>query len=294
MEQFFLNISSKNIIVKEGVSFDKLKPSMVYYLIVRLVVNLQLFLKFLIISLAIFALDYFKVLATLETIFYQATNPIQYGLYSSGSTFSRKFHSLTTLKTTVDENQALKQKLTDLYSENANLKRQLNETQALLDQQASLDPKIFKLLPARPIGKNRYLQIDKGSNDGVKVNQAVVFKDNLIGQVISFSEKGAKIKLLTDPDTKLAALSQNVKGKAKGVMIGQFGSEMLFDKILHQESLSVGDLVYSDGSESVLPRGLILGRVTQVLDQPTQVFKQAKVKPIFDLRDLEVVFLILE
>ena len=66
------------------------------------------------------------------------------------------------------------------------------------------------------------------------------------------------------------------------------------DKILHEEKIAVGDLVYSEGTEGFLPRGLILGKVTEVLERATQVFKQAKVKSVFDIRDLELVFVISE
>jgi len=63
---------------------------------------------------------------------------------------------------------------------------------------------------------------------------------------------------------------------------------------LHEEKITEGDLVYSEGTEGFLPRGLILGRVTQVRELQNEVFKQAKIKPIFDVRDLELVFLIQE
>ena len=69
---------------------------------------------------------------------------------------------------------------------------------------------------------------------------------------------------------------------------------MLLDKILHEEPIAQGDLVYSEGTEGYLPRGLIVGRVNEVIEKQNEVFKQAKVKPIFDIRDLELVFVIQE
>ncbi|OGE39700.1 hypothetical protein A3E86_00175 [Candidatus Daviesbacteria bacterium RIFCSPHIGHO2_12_FULL_47_45] len=66
------------------------------------------------------------------------------------------------------------------------------------------------------------------------------------------------------------------------------------DKILHGESVADKDLVYSEGSESKFPRGLILGQVIRVEDRQNEVFKQAIVKPVFVVGDLDLVFVIVE
>lgn len=192
------------------------------------------------------------------------------------------------------ENKALKEQINKLLSENAKLRKDLAETRVLVSQAAHLDPSTYNLTAARPVGAGRYLKIDKGADSGIKTGEAVVFNDNYIGKIIQVSEKSANIQLLSDPDSKVAAFSQGLETHAKGILIGQFGSEILMDKILHEEKINEGDLVYSEGTEGFLPRGLILGRVVQVLEQPTQVFKQAKVKPVFDIRDLELVFVIRE
>jgi len=92
----------------------------------------------------------------------------------------------------------------------------------------------------------------------------------------------------------MAAFSQGLEGVAKGVLVGQFGTESLLDKILHEETIKAGDLVYSEGTEGNLPRGLILGKVVEVKGEENEVFKQAKVVPVFDIRDLELVFVIIE
>ncbi len=141
---------------------------------------------------------------------------------------------------------------------------------------------------------DRYLKIDKGSTSSIEIGQVVVFNDNYVGKIIQTSEKASFIQLLADPDSKVAAFSQGLEGKAKGVLLGQFGSDLLMDKILHEEKINVDDLVYSEGTEGYLPRGLILGRVSQVLNRENEVFKQAKVQQNFDLKDLELVFVIVE
>lgn len=226
-------------------------------------------------------------------VFY-LTNPISFGLYNTNQQISKQFHFVFLARKAGQENKALKEKIGELLSENANLKRQLAEVEAQVSQKAYLDPKTYNLIPARPIGLTRYLKIDRGEDQGIKVGQVVVFKDNYMGKVIEVSQNVSHVQVLSDPSSKVAAFSLGKEGRAKGVLVGQFGTDYSLDKILHEEQIEVGDLVYSEGTEGYLPRGLILGRVTEVLEKENEVFKQAKVGAIFDLRDLDLVFVIQE
>lgn len=260
----------------------------------KVIPQLQLFLSLIFISFLIFLLDFIHLLAWPKVGLSFISTPIQFGLLESSRTIGKQLSFLTNARFAAQENEALKLQMAELLSENATLRTKLAETDAQLQQQQALDPRTYKLLAARPIGLDRYLKIDKGLNDGVKINQAVIFKDSFIGKVVSVDGKTASVELAVDPDSKVAAFSLNKSGKAKGVLLGQFGSELLLDKVLHEEPLSEGDLVYSEGTEGYLPRGLILGRVSEVSETQTQVFKTAKVKPVFDVTDLELVFVITE
>lgn len=254
--------------------------------------DIKLFLILVFISAALIFLDYLKAVDFPKSIIQTISVPIQYGLYKNSTNISRQFGFILNARKASQENKALGEQLALVLSENANLRKKLSETQAFLSQEKSLDEEVFNLIPARPIGFSRFLVIDKGSEDGVKQNQAVVFKDNFIGLVKQVDPKKSKVTLASDPDSRISAFSQSDSGRAKGILLGQFGSEMLLDKILHEEPIAVDDLIYSAGQELEIPRGLILGQVTDVIEKETQVFKQAKVKPIFDIADLDVVFIV--
>lgn len=256
--------------------------------------NFKVLFIFIFLSLAIFVLDNINFLNLPKQLLSYITNPISFGIYNTNKNISKQFYFIFAARFASQENKALKEQVGRLLGENASLRKSLAETQSLLSQEKHLDPRTYNLLPARPVGLGRYLKIDKGSANGVKIGQAVVFEDNFIGKVITVSAQTSNIALLTDPNSKVAAFSQNKDGKSKGILLGQFGTELLFDKILHEEKITEGDLVYSEGLEGFLPRGLILGKVIQVLTNENEVFKQAKIQPIFDIRDLELVFVILD
>lgn len=260
----------------------------------RVFPNFKLFALLCFLSLALLILDTFNLLNFPKKIAFYLTDPISFGIYNTQRNIGKQFYFLFQARFAAQENKALKVTVGELLSENATLRKKIAEAEAMLSQEKHLDPATYNLLSARPIGLSRYLKIDQGSIVGVKVGQAVVFEDNFVGKLVAVSPGASNIQLLTDPDSKIAAFSQGKEGKAKGVLLGQFGTEILMDKILHEEKIAVGDLVYSEGLEGFLPRGLILGRVTEVLERENEVFKQAKITPIFDIRDLELVFVILE
>ncbi len=258
----------------------------------KVIPNLQLFLILTFLSLLIWALDNFGLLNLPKTGLFYLTNPISLQLFKTRQVVSQQFNFIFAARFAAQENVALKAQLGDLLLENANLRQSLVETQALVDQQTTFSPQTYNLISARPIGLSRYLLIDKGQNDGVKVGKAVVFKNNLLGKVVSVSPKSASVQLITDPDFKLSAFSLNKDGKARGIVSGQFGTFLLMDKILHSEPIEKDDLIYSEGLESYLPRGLILGSVTEIVKEQNQVFKQAKVTPVFDAQNLDLVFVV--
>lgn len=260
----------------------------------RVIPNLKMFLALILLSILIFILDNMKILNWPKQAAFYITNPISFGIYNTSKNIGKQFSFIFTARSASQENKALKEQMAKLFSENATLRKSLAETESLLSQEKHLDPSNYNMLPARPVGLSRYLKIDKGSKSGVKVGQAVVINDNFVGKIILVAPAASNIQLLTDPDLKVSAFSQNKEGKAKGILVGQFGVDVLLDKILHEEKISVGDIVYSEGLEEFLPRGLILGKVTQVLERENEIFKQAKVQPVFDIRDLELVFVIQE
>lgn len=246
----------------------------------------------LVFSLILLLSDSTGILNWPKGILQQVTIPIQYGLFKTSTQIGKQFEFIFLARRASQENKALTEQLAQVISENSQLQQRLAETKAQLEQQGTLDAQTFALVASRPIGLSRVLVIDKGSDSGIKKGQTVIFKDNYIGQIQEVSPKKSTVTLSTDPDVKIAAFTSHSDSKAKGILIGQFGSEMLLDKVIHEDPLEKNDLVYTAGTEVEIPRGLIVGQVEETIVKDGEVFKQAKVKPIFDVANLDLVFVI--
>lgn len=249
-------------------------------------------LIFLLISVALFLLDSLGILNPLRGASNFAFTPIQIGIFQTGFKIKNQFDFIFSVKTATNENRALKEQLSGLLIENATLRKELSATKLLVAEQTVISPTTYNLLPATIIGTSRYLIIDKGVESGLKVGMPVIFKDSLIGQLKEITLGRSTVILTSDPDSKISSMIQSSGVKTKGILTGQFGHALLLDKILHQEPVAVGDLVYTEGLETILPKGLVLGSVAEVYTRDNEVFKQARVKPIFDASSLDLVFII--
>ncbi|MDO8498201.1 MAG: rod shape-determining protein MreC [bacterium] len=254
--------------------------------------DLKLLLFLVFTSLFLTLLDSLGTLNFPKSLVQTLTVPVQYGLYQSGNSFKKQSELLFSFRQSAQEFKALKIQLGEMMTENASLRQKLSEEETLVDQYAKLNPQTYDLLPSRVISAGRFITLDKGSDDGIKETWAVVYKDNYLGKIMRVSPKTSEVMLSFDPDSKIAVFSQDPSGRAKGILEGQFGSEILMDKILHQEQIGVGDLVYSEGTEGILPKGLIMGKVVSVDERQNEVFKTAKVEPLFQIIDMDTVFIL--
>jgi len=130
--------------------------------------------------------------------------------------------------------------------------------------------------------------VDKGSVDDVKRGELVVVKDILIGEVVSVGEVSSRVRLLSDAKTKIPAVSED---GVKGILKGEFGNSISFDKVVQGEKLARGQIIFSSG-EAGIPKGLVLGKINKVENQPAALFQKADIQPLLPLDKLETVFII--
>ncbi|NCN58446.1 hypothetical protein COW99_03975 [Candidatus Roizmanbacteria bacterium CG22_combo_CG10-13_8_21_14_all_38_20] len=212
-------------------------------------------------------------------------------IYLVRSTISSQANALRSFiwkqKTTLsnEEKQTLQEQL---YAFKFEIVKLRNENAALRMQlEAPLSPELG-LLPARIVGNSRYLFIDQGKASGVKAGSAVVSQEILIGTVMEVGEHSSKIKVLTDPESKIPVRTQS---GALGLLQGG-DNKLMLTRILQSETLKIGDLVGTSGAEG-LPGGILIGVINQLLDDKVEVYQQAVISPSIDYQLLTFVFVVM-
>jgi len=192
----------------------------------------------------------------------------------------------------------------DAAAENADLKRLLD-----LDRGAALGG--FDPVTARVIGRSPTIwfstvTIDEGSGAGIRVNDAVINADGLVGRVRATTAGSAEVELITDPDNAVSAevlptadiedavetalYSENPTGIVAPVAGDP--DDLLLDFIDDQESIEESQTLITAGwsngvVSSAYPAGIPIGRVSEVELGDAGEFRRIHVEPFADLRDLE-------
>jgi len=135
------------------------------------------------------------------------------------------------------------------------------------------------------------LTIDKGTKDGVAADMVAITPDGVVGRVVEQpNAHTAVIMPLTDTASHIGALLERTKTPC--MLHGDRDGRCKLDHLPGTADLQVGDQVVTSGLGSVFPRGIPLGRVTEITRDPAISARTAAVQPVVDLSRVEMVVLI--
>jgi rod shape-determining protein MreC len=138
------------------------------------------------------------------------------------------------------------------------------------------------------------LKIDKGSSDGLRVNQPVIAAGGLIGKLTSVTGGTSEVRLVTDGESGVSA--QVFPAGVSGVVRPEVGDpeDLLLEHVESGRRVTENTLVIASGftssrTESLFPRGIPIGRVTKVDLDELETYQRVHVKPFADLRRIDLV-----
>ena len=105
-------------------------------------------------------------------------------------------------------------------------------------------------------------QIDRGHVDGIKVGMPVVDRRGLLGKITSVTDQTSTVLLVTEPD--FSATVELSAFRSSLVATGTGEGELALRGTTTLTSEDVGEVIYTAGSESTLPRGIPIGTIKSV------------------------------
>ncbi|MEK7652973.1 MAG: rod shape-determining protein MreC [Patescibacteria group bacterium] len=263
---------------------------------------MNIFLKRIIIVLVIIAL-------IVATHYLGWLKPAENLLVKSLSFFQEKTHAASRSLKSFKEGWLIKR---DLLKENGDLKDQLKNYQldqsklkSLAEENLLLKKELkftessgYKFISAKIITGvsdplSQSVVINRGKKDGVVAGLAVVAEQGiLVGKVFEAEDGYAKVTLLTDNKSKVAATVQNLT-QTIGLVEGQFGLGLQMTNIPQNEDVKEGDLIVTSGLEGQIPKNLLIARVENVRQVKSEIFKTAILSLIISLNNLSDVLVII-
>lgn len=204
------------------------------------------------------------------------------GIFDNVDSLLNTYQENKFLKARLEEFAGVKAEVTDLRSENAELKELVGKKEDLRDY----NPIQATVIARNPDQWEEKVIINKGSKSGVSKNMAVMTAQGLIGKVTLTTPYTSTVELIStqNPNYRVSALVLGGKKEIFGLVEGYDSErrELLLKRIDADIELKAGQQVVSSGLGGIFPKGIIIGEITEVAIDEFGLTKLAYVKPAAD------------
>lgn len=226
----------------------------------------------------------------------QAFVPGEKAISSFGSGVRNLWRNYIDLRGVRAQNEDLQAQLDRLRLEQVSLAEdagQARRLQALLGFKGKF---ISQTVAAQVIGtsgtdRSRVLYIDKGSDDGISIDMAVITPKGIVGKITRVSRHSAQVLQINDATAGAGVMLE--RSRLRGVMRGSSSGIPEIMHVMADEKIEPGEPVVSSGGDQIYPRGLPIGTVSSTSPDPDGgPFLVVKVKPSANLDKVEEVLVI--
>ena len=201
-------------------------------------------------------------------------------------------NSIFNCKDAMKENKKLKEEglNSNLNEINNNLIEEIEELKKTMKLKSTYTG--YKTIYAKTINRNKMywystITIDKGFDDGVRKNNAVVGVDGLIGVVKDTTKGTSTVKLITSSDNnyKISGIIKKDKESIVGLIEGYEYPYLKVSLVSSQDEVKIGDDFYSSGLAN-FPRKIYIGTIEKMDKDVYDLENIAYVKPKQDMNDI--------
>jgi len=266
---------------------------------------IKVFTFSLILVILIFSLNLFS--DKIKNYFYITSSPISFFLSETGNEISSIFESLFNTKNLKNQNNFLEKENQRLLLQVSFLQESLKENFYVKE---SLNNKFddFKLVLVKTVGldiANDFILIDKGLEDGVLKDMALISNQNVLyGKVFKVYKNFSQVMLISNRNntlnTKINLQTTTEEEKNNildikpiyGIVKGSGALSGYLDLINIEDEIKEEDVLLTSGMESILPSNLLVGKIKSVNKEDLKPFQTAEVELFLDIKDIENLFLI--
>ena len=194
------------------------------------------------------------------------------------------------------ENQSLHARIASLELDNQRLRTSSEENRALRAQLGLPEWKGLALRPVEVLALGgdpspTSATLSAGAHEGIKVGDAVLTSDGLVGRVVEVYGHLARAALLTDPNLAVACEveSTGVNGILRYTPTPT--PRLLLTAVPLADTMKVGQIVVTSDLSLRFPRGVPVGRVVHIDRDATGLMQEVEVRPAARLTRLRHAFL---
>jgi len=211
-----------------------------------------------------------------------------------GGAASDMYHGYLDMRRSVAENNELHRKVADLATENLKLSQSetdLKRLRSLLgySEQFAMQTSMAEAIMLDTSSRFKSVILDRGSNAGIEVNDAVVNANGLLGRVVLTTKDMSKVQLVIDSNSSVGALVERTR--RQGVVRGDGTNGAQMYDVPSLADVQAGDNVLTAGIDGIYPKGIPIGVVVKA-EKGQELFKLIRLKPSVDFGTVEEVIII--
>lgn len=250
----------------------------------------------------IILLHYTGILRPIENYLVKFLSPVEkYVFYAGNKIKSYYVEKRIDKEDVVAVNKILEEDNRKLLAENVKLKILADENEILRQQLKFYSKFQYHKVLANIISKGeglttgQVIALDKGAEDGIKEEQAIVAGEGqIVGKIFKVKDGLSYGRLITDERSLIAA---TISGKPAidGLTKGELGLTVKMDFVPQkiEEEVNINDIVITSGLEPTIPMGLIIGKIQEITKESNDLFQTAVIDPLVNLNALSVVSVII-
>jgi len=220
--------------------------------------------------------------------------------------FFRISDNLKSLESISEDNQKMRKELAKLRTENDRLKELEQENNKLKQMLGFVQNSAYDYVAARVIARDssnwwQGLHLDVGlkHNRRLGPNMAVVTEDGLVGKTTTIFEDHCKMVLIVDENCKVSTTIK--ESREQGIVMGmreatEAAPILKMTYISRKAEILHGQTVVTSGLGSVFPPNIPIGSITEIRTASKAgslgLYREALIKPVVDLSNLETVFIV--
>ena len=227
--------------------------------------------------------------------------PMQKGINRAGMFLNDLTENFDTLQDVKAENKSLKKKVDSLTISNNRLQQEKYELERLrelykLDQTYS----DYEKIGAHVIGNNgsnwfSTFTIDKGSEDGIKVDMNVMAGAGLVGIVTKVGPHSSEVRAIIDDQSNVSGMVLStsdtcvVRGDLKLLADGRIRFEQLAN---NNTKIKEGEQVVTSQISSKYVQGILIGYISEINVDDNNLTRSGYITPVVDFKKLQEVLVI--
>ena len=133
--------------------------------------------------------------------------------------------------------------------------------------------------------------IDAGSKQGITKNSTVINGNGLVGLVYEVGDNWSKVISIIDQKASVGFEMLSVGDDYDGVLSGTTNYELIGELFDPKATMNVDDYIVTSGL-GMYPKGILIGKIYEVIVDKDLILTRIKVKPVVDFRKINKVMVI--